>query len=104
MPSIRLKSPTMGMDPPPPMMAAFVPHSSDRASAAFVSCGMSQSSCVAGPRPWAWNSARQSAGRPASTCLRNAAATLAGSCVPTRRKETLAEALAGMTVLKPSPV
>ncbi|MNY61683.1 hypothetical protein D3C86_1983890 [compost metagenome] len=92
------------MEPPEPVMTACLPHSPDRPSSARRRCTPSDGTVMAGEPPWAWNFTEQSAGIMASTCLRKAARILSGCMPETRRKDILALALAGMTVLKPSPV
>jgi hypothetical protein len=94
----------MGIEPPEPMVTALRPHSSVSAARALASTGMSQGSAMAALPREPKNSARQSAGSWARIWARKASRTFAGSCLPTRRKVTLAQASEGMTVFEPSPV
>src|SRR6185437_3793678 len=59
---------------------------------------------MAGLPAWPMNSALTSVGRREVTKVRNAWTTRSGFCLPTSRKVSLALALAGSTVLVPSPV
>ncbi len=94
----------MGIEPPMPIMATSVPHSVRSASCAVVSMAQSEGTRKAGPAPCSANDTEQSAGTRWRTKARNASRILAGSWSPTRRKEILADASAGITVLKPRPV
>ena len=104
MPSTVLKSPTMGIEPPAPMVTAFLPHSSASAVRALPKAGLSNATSNAGLQPKLPNSTEQSAGTRARTKSRKALRIFSGSWAPTRRNETLALALPGITVLAPSPV
>src|SRR5262249_55487751 len=79
MPSLRLKSATIGTDAPDPMSAASLPHSSASARRAAPSAGMLQSSAIAGAAAWLMNSALQSAGSRARTKARKASRMRSGS-------------------------
>src|SRR5262245_47109366 len=51
MPSTRLKSPTIGIEPPSPTVTAVLPHSAFSAARALTSAGLSNGSWIAGARP-----------------------------------------------------
>src|SRR5205823_8368099 len=104
MPRTRLKSPTIGIEPPSPTVTAFLPHSAVSAARVFASAGLSNGSSIAGAPPKFENSTLASAGSRARTKARKAARIFSGSCAPTRRNDTFAVVLPGITVLAPSPV
>src|SRR6185503_20004203 len=61
-PSTRLKSPTIGIEPPAPTVTAFLPHSAASAARVLVSAGLSNGSWIA-PAPVKFlNDTLQSAG------------------------------------------
>ena len=62
-PSSRLKSPTTGIEPPPPTRAGSIPHSSVSAARAPARYGPSKGSRVAPLPPWLVKVTRQSGGR-----------------------------------------
>ena len=95
MPSTRLKSPTIGIEPPAPTVTAFLPHSSASALRALMSAGLSNGSCSARRRPKLPNSTLQSAGSASRTKSRKASRIFSGFWSPTRRNDTFAEACAG---------
>ena len=70
MPSSRLKSPTIGIEPPSPTMTAFLPHSADSAARVLISRGLSKDSSIAGAPPKFPNSTLQSIGKRARTKAR----------------------------------
>ncbi len=92
-PSLSLISVVTGIDPPPPMNAAGLPHSSLSAPWVFWKTGPPVSKATARPAPCSWNSTRQSAGTRACTNARKAARILCGSWSKTSRNETFAERL-----------
>jgi len=59
---VRLKSATIGIEPPDPISNASLPHSSVSARLAAASGFMFQSSAIAGALEWSMNSAVQSPG------------------------------------------
>ncbi len=91
------------MDPPEPMKTASLPHSAESASRVRPKAAASIGKVIARPEPCSMNRTLQSAGKRARTKARNASRMRCGSWSKTRRNETLAEALAGITVLNPSP-
>src|SRR5208337_1947769 len=102
--SSRLNAPTIGIEPPDPTSAAGLPHSASRARRARRRASFLTGSEIAALAPWLMNSAFTSGGRRDVTKDLNAWATRSGFCLPTSRKETLALALPGKTVLNPSAV
>src|SRR5438552_1561357 len=72
MPSTRLKSATIGIEPPSPTVTALWPHSAVSAARAFASAGLSNGSWIGGARPKLANSTLASTGRRARTKARNA--------------------------------
>ena len=104
MPRTRLKSPTMGIEPPSPIASAFLPHSAASAARVLASAGLSKGRSVAAALAKLLNSTLASAGKRARTKLWKAARISCGSCAPTSRNDTFAVAWAGMTVFAPSPV
>src|SRR6266542_3696763 len=104
MPSTRLKSATIGIEPPSPTVTAFLPHSAPSAARVLMSVGLSNGSWIGGARPKLANSTLASAGSRLRTNLRKPSRTFLGSWVPTSRNDTFAVAWPGITVLAPSPV
>ena len=104
MPSSRLNEPTIGIEPPLPTSAAGLPHSVSSARRASLNAWFLIGSEMAGLPAWPMNSAFTSGGRREVTKARKASAIRSGFCLPTSRKVILALALAGSTVLVPSPV
>ena len=68
-----------------------------------IAADLADGSALAFEQPCEWNSTWQSGGMPARTWARKASCTRCGSWPETMRNDTLAEALPGSTVLKPSP-
>jgi len=101
--SSRLNEPTIGIDPPLPTSAAGFPHSVSSARRARRKAWFLTGSEMAGLPAWLMNSALTSGGRRYVTNARKDWTTRSGLCLPTRRNDTLALALAGNTVLNPSP-
>src|SRR4028118_1828351 len=78
------------VEAPEPGKAAGRGHSSESAARALSKAGEEVSMTEAGPAPWSWNSTEQSAGTMARTISRKDLRIASGSCLPTRRKLTLA--------------
>src|SRR5262249_48628456 len=92
MPSTRLKSPTIGIEPPSPPVTALRPHSAASAARVLRSAGLSNGSWIGGASPKLLNSTLASAGSRSRTNLRKASRIFFGFCWPTRRNETFAVA------------
>ncbi|MCY1556721.1 hypothetical protein D9M68_934940 [compost metagenome] len=99
-----LNSPATGMEPPEPVITSCLPHSAESPDSALRRNSPFAGTVMAGEPPWGMNSTEQSAGIIFSTWARKAARIFFGSMPETSRNEILADALAGITVLKPSPV
>src|SRR5579862_7208087 len=100
----RLKTPTIGMEPPDPTSTGGLPHSFSRARRARRSASLLVDTTIAGLDAWPTYSALTSTGKRALTKLRKLWEILSGLWRPTRRNDTLALASAGNTVLDPAPV
>ena len=95
MPSTRLKSPTIGIEPPAPTVTALLAPFVGSAARALTSAGLSNGSWIAGEPPKLANSTLQSTGSRARTKARKRVADLLRVLVADQAERDLGRGLAG---------
>ena len=104
MPSTRRNDSTTGIDPPQPINSAGLPYSSARAACARCTKRLSSATSMPGEPENFSNATVAPGGSRSFTKLWNPAYTASGSCLPTSRNDTFADASDAITVFAPGPV